>query len=116
VLPLGGDALLASALRGNLYRSEDAGRSWRRLATGTDQMLDGAALLSEGEVAVVGLAGVVLVSHDGGRSFSLVQQSDRSGLSAALAVGRDAIVAVGENGARLLALGGAAAHGAGAAP
>lgn len=115
VLPLGGDALLASALRGNLYRSDDAGGSWRRLDTGTDQMLDGAALLPEGEVAVVGLAGVVLVSRDGGRSFSLEQQSDRSGLAAALGLGRDAIVVVGENGARLLALGGAAA-GAGAAP
>jgi len=115
VLPLGGDALLASALRGNLYRSDDAGGSWRRLDTGTDQMLDGAALLPEGEVAVVGLAGVVLVSRDGGHSFSLEQQSDRSGLSAALAVGRDAIVAVGENGARLLALDGGATAGAGAA-
>lgn len=116
VLPLGGDALLASALRGNLYRSDDAGGSWRRLDTGTDQMLDGAAMLPEGEIAVVGLAGVVLVSRDAGRSFSLEQQSDRSGLSAALAVGRDAIVVVGENGARLLPLGVAAAAGGGGAP
>ena len=116
VLPLGGDALLAGALRGNLYRSDDAGGSWRRLDTGTDQMLDGAALLPQGEVAVVGLTGVVLVSRDGGRSFSLEQQGDRSGLAAAMAVGRDAIVVVGEGGARLLALGGAAAAGAGAAP
>ena len=114
VLPLGGDALLASALRGNLYRSDDAGESWRRLDTGTDQMLDGAALLPEGEVAVVGLGGVVLVSRDGGRSFSLDQQSDRSGLSAALALGREAIVAVGENGVRGIALGRGAAAGAGA--
>ena len=116
VLPLGGDALLAGALRGNLYRSDDAGGRWRRLDTGTDQMLDGAALLPEGEVAVVGLAGVVLVSRDGGLSFSLEQQSDRSGLAAAIAVGRDAIVAVGEGGARLLALGGEPAPGAGATP
>ena len=116
VLPLGGDALLACALRGNLYRSDDAGASWRRLETGTDQMLDGAALLGEGEVAVVGLAGVVLVSRDAGRSFSLEQQSDRSGLSAALAIGRDAIVVAGEDGARLLTLGGTAAAAAGPAP
>jgi photosystem II stability/assembly factor-like uncharacterized protein len=114
VLPLGADALLASALRGNLYRSDDAGGSWRRLDTGTDQMLDGAALLPEGDVAIVGLGGVMLVSRDGGRFFSLEQQSDRSGLSAALALGREAIVAVGENGVRLIALGGGAAAGAGA--
>jgi photosystem II stability/assembly factor-like uncharacterized protein len=56
----------------------------------------------------------VLVSRDGGRSFSLEQQSDRSGLSAALAIGSDAIVVVGEDGARLLTLGGGAAAVAGA--
>jgi photosystem II stability/assembly factor-like uncharacterized protein len=59
---------------------------------------------------------VVLVSHDGGRSFSLEQQSDRSGLSAALAVGADALVVVGEGGARRLTLGGGTAAGTGARP
>jgi photosystem II stability/assembly factor-like uncharacterized protein len=57
---------------------------------------------------------VVLVSRDGGRSFSLEQQSDRSGLSSLLAVGKDAIVVVGEGGARLLRLAGGAAAGGGA--
>jgi len=113
VLPLAGDALLASGLRGNLYRSEDAGHSWQRLDTGTVALLDGGTLLPGGGVAIVGLSGVVLVSRDGGRSFGLEQQSDHSGLSAALAVGPRALVVVGEGGARLLKLDGAAA-GAGA--
>jgi photosystem II stability/assembly factor-like uncharacterized protein len=116
VLPLGGDALLASALRGNLYRSEDAGRTWQRLETGTVALLDGAALLPGGGVAIVGLSGVVLLSRDGGRSFSLEQQSDHSGLSAALAVGTHALVVVGEGGARLLTLDGGAAAGVGVGP
>lgn len=104
VLPLAGDALLVSGLRGNLYRSEDAGASWRQLPTGTVALLDGAAELPGGALAVVGLSGVVLVSRDGGRSFALEQQSDRSGLAAALAVGRDEIVVAGEDGVRRISL------------
>jgi photosystem II stability/assembly factor-like uncharacterized protein len=109
VLPLTGDALLASGLRGNLYRSEDAGAGWRQLPTGTVALLDGAARLPGGVLAVVGFSGVVLVSRDGGRTFSLEQQSDRSGLSAALAVGKDTLVVAGEDGVRRVTLGAATA-------
>jgi len=78
-------------------------------------MLDGAARFDDRGVAILGLAGVVLVSHDHGRSFTLVQQSDRSGLSAAVPVGEDELVAVGEDGARVIVLKDAPA-GTGAAP
>jgi photosystem II stability/assembly factor-like uncharacterized protein len=113
VLPLPGEAVLAFGLRGNLYRSEDAGSSWRRIETGTVAMLDGAARFDE-RVAIVGLSGVVLVSHDQGRSFTLVQQSDRAGLSAAVPVGEAELAAVGENGAKVISLSDASA-GAGTA-
>ena len=98
-----GAAVLAFGLRGNLYRSEDAGMSWQRIETGTVAMLDGAARLGEG-VAIVGLAGVVLVSRDGARSFRLLQQPDRSGLAAVVAVGDARLAVVGESGARLISL------------
>jgi photosystem II stability/assembly factor-like uncharacterized protein len=62
---------------------------------------------------VAGLSGVVLLSSDGGRSFSLVQQSDHGGLAAILALGRR-LVALGENGARLIALPPASTGAAGA--
>jgi photosystem II stability/assembly factor-like uncharacterized protein len=114
VLALRGEALLAFGLRGNLYRSEDAGSSWQKIETGTVAMLDGAARFDDG-VAIVGLAGVVLVSHDHGRSFTLMQQSDRSGLSAAVPVGEDQLVAVGEDGVKVIVLKDAPS-GAGAAP
>src|SRR4029077_19611005 len=103
VLPLPGEAVLAFGLRGNLYRSEDAGSSWRKIETGTVAMLDGAARFDE-RVAIVGLSGVVLVSHDGGHTVTLVQQSDRAGLSAAVPVGEAELAAVGENGAKVISL------------
>jgi photosystem II stability/assembly factor-like uncharacterized protein len=48
---------------------------------------------------------VLLVSRDAGRSFTLVQQADYRGLAAVLAVGTDALVVVGEGGARRIELG-----------
>jgi hypothetical protein len=42
------------------------------------------------------------VSHDAGKSFLLMQQEDRRGLSAAMAVAGNTLVAVGEGGARLI--------------
>lgn len=104
VLPLSGEALLAFGLRGNLYRSEDAGGSWHRLETGTVAMLDGGVVFDGGAVAIVGLAGTVLVSRDGGHHFLLEQQSDRSGLSAAVGAGDERLAAVGESGARLISM------------
>jgi photosystem II stability/assembly factor-like uncharacterized protein len=108
VLPLAGDALLAYGLRGNLLRSEDAGLTWQRIRTGTVAMLDGGVTFgndgASSAVAVVGLSGVVLVSYDGGKSFALLQQDDRKGLSGVLAVGADTLLTVGEGGAKLIAV------------
>jgi photosystem II stability/assembly factor-like uncharacterized protein len=60
--------------------------------------------LDAGAVAIVGLSGVVLVSRDGGRSFALLQQADRAGLSAVVAAGDDRLAVVGEDGAKLIGL------------
>jgi photosystem II stability/assembly factor-like uncharacterized protein len=101
VKPLGGDVVLAYGLRGNLFRSEDAGGTWRKVETGTHAMLNDAVSLGTGSaIAVVGLSGVVLVSRDAGKSFTLMQQEDRKGLSAARAVGGGTLIVVGEGGAR----------------
>ncbi len=103
MLPLDADVVLAFGLRGNFFRSEDAGASWQKIETGTVQLLDGATRFGAAGVAVVGLSGVVLVSRDGGHSFRLDQQGDYTGLSAVLGTGNDELVAVGE-GTKVIAL------------
>jgi photosystem II stability/assembly factor-like uncharacterized protein len=101
VRPLSGDVVLACGLRGNLFRSEDAGVTWRKVETGMSALLNDVVTLdSDRSIVAVGLSGVVLVSHDGGKSFLLMQQEDRRGLSAAMAVGAHSLVVVGEGGAR----------------
>ena len=63
-------------------------------------MLTGATPFDAKALTIVGLSGVVLVSRDGGRSFALLQQANRAGLSAVLPAGDDRLVVVGEDGAR----------------
>jgi photosystem II stability/assembly factor-like uncharacterized protein len=65
-------------------------------------MLNGGVTVGSDRVAVVGLSGVVLVSQDAGKSFRLLQQADRKGLSAATVVGGKTLVTVGEAGVKSL--------------
>jgi hypothetical protein len=62
-------------------------------------------VLEKGSIAVVGLSGVVLVHLEGGERYELSQQSDRKGLSAAIGVGADSLVTVGEAGVKLIRIG-----------
>lgn len=100
LLPLPGGSLLVFGLRGNLFLTRDAGVSWQKIETGTSAMLTGGQLLEDGGIVIVGLSGTVLVSHDGGAHFTLQQQADRKGLSAAVVTGPARILAVGEGGSR----------------
>ena len=55
------------------------------------------------------MAGVMLVSRDGGRSFALHQQDDRKAISAVAPSGDGALIVAGEGGVRRLPLPGSAA-------
>ena len=77
---------------------------------------DAVSVGTEGATVVVGLSGVVLVSRDEGRSFNLMQQEDRKGLSAASPVGGNALVVVGEGGARRINIASGAVTAAGSVP
>jgi photosystem II stability/assembly factor-like uncharacterized protein len=102
ILPLDDESLLAYGLRGHLFRSDDGGRSWRKIEVGTDAMLNDAIRLPQNSVAIVGLSGTVLLSKDGGQTFTLYQQPDRKGLSAAIGVGLTELLTAGEAGVRSL--------------
>jgi photosystem II stability/assembly factor-like uncharacterized protein len=101
VLPLP-DALLAFGLRGHLYRSEDRGASWSRVETGSEATLTSGLDLGGGRVVVSGMAGTLLWSADGGRSFRLQELPDRKGIVALASAGEGAVLLFGEGGARRL--------------
>ena len=58
-------------------------------------------------IVITGLAGALLVSHDGGRSFELHAQGDRSGSPAAALAADGSLVTVGEAGIKSIAMPGA---------
>jgi photosystem II stability/assembly factor-like uncharacterized protein len=93
--------VLVFGLRGNLFRSSDAGNTWQRIETRTTAMLNDGVRFSETSVAIVGLSGIVLTSSDDGRTFDLIQQPDRKGLSAVWPVSAEELAIVGEGGARI---------------
>lgn len=99
-LPLDGSRLLTFGLRGHLFRSIDAGRSWEPTATGSDTSLTDAIRLRDGRIVIVGMAGTVLAGD--GTRFTLHQQADRAGLTRVIEAGDGALVLLGSLGARRL--------------
>ena len=76
--------------------------TWEELDSGTQALLTDGLVLDDGTIVIVGLAGTVLVSTDGGRSFRLEQQADRQGLTTVLPDGNGQLVLLGEFGATRL--------------
>ena len=89
--------LLAFGLRGNLFRSVDQGNSWDSVATGVERSISGGAFLSDSFAVLVGAVGIMLVSSDGGLTFSSSPLAQRANLSA-VAGAQGQIVAVGQGG------------------
>ncbi len=61
-------------------------------------MLTDGMQLEDGTIVVVGLAGTLLVSRDGGRTFTLHQQADRQGLATIVEADDGSLILIGELG------------------
>ncbi|BBP82009.1 hypothetical protein TUM18999_17480 [Pseudomonas tohonis] len=99
--------VVAYGLRGHLFRSADFGKTWETIALknargGTLEFgLSGGTLLDDGTLLVVGHGGSVLKSTDAGRTFSVVNRSDRLSLASATADTKGNLILVGQGGARV---------------
>ena len=81
------------------------GETWSELDSHTTAMLTDGVAINDLRVIIGGLAGVTLVSGDGGETFRLAQQDDRKGISALLPGPAGAVVVAGEGGVRTLPMG-----------
>ncbi len=88
-------AVLVYGMRGTIYRSDDACRSWVAVPSGTTAGLITAAVPAPGRVVLAGADGALLESADGGRSFVVVPRSDRAGITAAAAVSANEVLLLG---------------------
>ena len=94
-----GRAVVAYGLRGNVFRSVDGGARWRKVHTGLEAALTGAVSLPDGRLVLVSQAGHLLVSADGGASFTLARGPSLPAAAVADAE-EDTLVIVGARGVR----------------
>lgn len=96
------DVALVFGLRGNVFRSVDAGASWSQVETGLPVSITSGTRLADGRLALLSQAGHLLISHDNGASFQLQSQPAMTPVAAAQAAANNALVLVGTRGARRL--------------
>ncbi|MCO6056858.1 YCF48-related protein [Pseudomonas sp. MOB-449] len=70
-----GRTLVAYGMRGSLYRSDDQGDSWQRVALESRAGITSAAFLADGSLLLSNLSGEVARSLDGGRTFEVLKLS-----------------------------------------
>ena len=103
IIPLEGKGqALAFGLRGNLFRTENAGSSWKQLSSNTENTLMSGAFDGNRKVSIAGNGGVVVLSEDGGKTFSAYSREDRLGHTALTYITRQRVALVGESGVELV--------------
>lgn len=102
-LPRGPRGAVIYGLRGNAYYTDDiSGGEWERLETNTNASLTGGAVLSGGEIVLVGLNGTILKSTAGVSRVKPVPNPDGKHLSSVAIVGGSNLMIVGESGVSML--------------
>lgn len=77
VVAVSASTFIAYGLRGNAYRTVDAGASWQKVELGTPNTLTAAHVDAGGRVVLADDAGGLFVSQDGGASFRSVVVPNR---------------------------------------
>lgn len=80
-----GGAWLIYGMRGNVYRSENAGADWTKIEVGGQQSLMNGRVLEDGRIVLVGISGKIVISNDDGVNFaplkSAVSAKSRTGIA-----------------------------------
>lgn len=94
-------SVVAFGLRGSAFSSTDRGASWRKIETGVPVGLTGSAVTEDGRIILVSQAGNVLVSKDGGASFSMAKVDTPFFAAAVVALDGNGIVLAGLGGVQV---------------
>jgi len=93
-------SVLVFGLRGNAYRTTDAGASWQKVDTRIPVGLTGGAVSPDGRIVLVSQAGHVLVSSDAGATFEPLAVEPPTPAAAVIAVDAKSMVIAGPRGVR----------------
>lgn len=99
-IPTDDGGVVAFGMRGRLYRSADAGKTWKQIDNPSVATLMGGSKLPGGALVIAGASGTVLVSRDQGNTFVPLDTGSRKGYAKALLGAPNAVLLVGEAGAR----------------
>ena len=94
-----GTAVLAFGLRGNVFRSPDAGKSWTKVDAGLRASIVGATRSARGELVLADAGGRVAASTDAGTTFKPVPLAKPVPLTGLLALDPRGFALVGPRGA-----------------
>jgi photosystem II stability/assembly factor-like uncharacterized protein len=102
-------SVIIHGLRGRIYRSTDAALSaWKQIDNASTASLMGSTKLPDGAIVLAGLAGTALISRDSGNSFSPLKTGTTKGIAQPLLGTPNALLLLGEIGARDVLLSAAA--------
>ncbi len=94
-------AVLIYGLRGKIFRSNDVGlKDWKLIENKSVASIMGSTRLPDGALVLSGLAGTVLISRDNGLNFTPLPTGLTKGYAAPLLGTPNALLLVGEAGAR----------------
>jgi photosystem II stability/assembly factor-like uncharacterized protein len=93
--------ILAIGLRGNAYRSTDKGQTWQKINTGLAASLASGTVRADGSIALVSLAGDVLVSDDQAQSFKRLKVERSAPFFGVADMGSAGLSLVGMRGVRV---------------
>lgn len=93
-----GGAWLIYGMRGNVYRSENAGADWTKIEVGGQQSLMNGRVLEDGRIVLVGISGKIVISNDDGVNFAPLKSAVWQSLAQVLPLTSGKLLLVGESG------------------
>jgi photosystem II stability/assembly factor-like uncharacterized protein len=96
--------VVAFGMRGNAWRSEDAGKTWQKIETGIQSGLNAGTVLDDGRIVLASQNGNVLVSADNARSFRPAHDIKPLPIFGVAAAGASRLALVGYRGTQTATL------------
>lgn len=99
-LLLNKEAVIVFGMRGNAFRSIDAGKTWKKVETNVSEGLPGGAVMDDGRLVLVTQGGNLLISRNRGQTFDKWPTA-RTAAFAGVAAARSGVALVGSQGITL---------------
>jgi photosystem II stability/assembly factor-like uncharacterized protein len=93
--------VMVFGLQGNLFASAEAGENWQEIKSPTENSLMAGVALDAQNLILVGNSGTILISKDGGKSFTAQTTKDRQAIVGIGKTSSGKLLMVGQGGVKL---------------